>query len=156
MGAAGNTYGNSAVRGKEKSKMKDISDLKNATKEALGILSPSKSMIEACEGVKTWQGMSLETAHRTMWRWLAENPIRGKYGWFITFYPDAAETDLPLSGCFACEACGGVCKNSPLDEEIIGCYNGGLYKELCLTEDLNKRAELAREIAELPWNEVDK
>ena len=102
-----------------------------------------------------------EQNHREMWRWLAKNPHKEK----IDYFEEKSIKETPENLCYACEEAGYYaceepgfnyeeddinCVKCPLDMKKIGC-DGGLYDDWWREENLDKRAELAAKIAELPW-----
>lgn len=97
--------------------------------------------------------------HRKMWRWLAEHPGKQKQD-----YLEFVEIDWRgmSSSCFLCEYVLGKyekweCKHCPLDWDERGCTNEdkSLYDEWWYEHDNRRRAELARQIAELPEREEE-
>lgn len=97
--------------------------------------------------------INYEKEHRKMWNWLADHPDKEKKDYFENW--DA--TSIPMSRCFACEASyqrvGRMCKSCPLGgQRVVGCTDG-LYAVWRCERDPEKRRQLARKIAELPWKE---
>lgn len=100
--------------------------------------------------------VNYEEEHRKLWNWLADHPEAIKADYFRNWDFDS----IPRNECFACEvACREAdrtdtyrtCECCPLGGgRIVGC-NGGLYTEWGWTEQLEKRRQLALQIANLPW-----
>lgn len=110
---------------------------------------------------KTWNGMTYEEAHRKMWRWLAEHPGKGKKDWFVSHN---YSIDGLLNECFACQLAiehttdqGDLCDNCPLNYKVIGCGCGlyGTWRNLMKLKEFDIACQVAKIIAELPWNEVE-
>ena len=115
------------------------------------------------------RGIDHEAEHRKMWRFLAEHPTMGKGDYFAAEGIDWLKR--PLFDCYACEATvpygmEGVahnCAACPLGgPKTVRCFNlDGLYKLWDRAGDLERRATIAKRIAELSWNvparfEIDK
>ena len=85
--------------------------------------------------------------HIALWTWLSLNGEREKEEWFKKF-------DVPevISYCFACEA-AKKCVNCPMERNCFGWCANGLFIDWRSTTDKTKRAELARKIAEMEWEE---
>lgn len=95
--------------------------------------------------------------HRKLWSWLADHPEMDKEDYFKGW----PEEHIPLFECFACEAADerlvlgtDFCELCPLDAGVIGCFRAGLYIRWAHARSLKEKSEYAREIAELPWEEV--
>ena len=100
-------------------------------------------------------------AHRKMWRWLGENPVRKKFEW-PGWEENGGRYSAQLANCFLCVY---DCKNCPLVWPLGGTCAGekelfSLWIQTWEEERLNwlnsserfikRREELAKEIAELP------
>lgn len=104
--------------------------------------------------------INYEEEHRKLWSWLADNPESIKYDYFKNWDYGS----IPHRKCFACEAAlqeanrmgtYHICGFCPLGgERIMGC-RGGLYAEWCAAVSLERRQQLARQIANLPWKEKE-
>lgn len=112
---------------------------------------------------RLWNGMTFEEAHRKMWNSLANNEVKSKREWFNLY--NTNNEKIPTRYCFACEV-------SLNDKGLINCnkcpivINGkrgaeglpclyGLFDKWINATGFEK-FRLAHEIANLPWNEVDK
>ena len=111
------------------------------------------------DGVK----MTFHEAHQHLWNWLAINLGGSKIGYFHSHDVSI----LPSASCFACEASDGDCEFCPIVKwRKNGCteftdFNGrkhiGLYKkwsELMYDNRFEEACEIARQIADLEWEEV--
>ena len=97
--------------------------------------------------------------HRKLWNWLADHPEAEKQDYFKNWGIDS----IPRSCCFACEVAYRAadrantyasCRFCPLGGPcIVGC-DTGLYVEWQYALILERRQQLARKIANLPWKEV--
>lgn len=120
-----------------------------------------ESMLKGLYRTKDWQEL-----HVALWAWLSLDGEREKWEWFYEF-------DVPevKQHCFACEQAEisfyfPPTKSTPDDDRVATnyCYycpltnstsdlcGTGLYDQWCFAEDLERREELAREIANLEWN----
>lgn len=107
--------------------------------------------------------INYEAEHRKLWNWLAVHPGANKHDYFL----GTPYFDRPASCCFACEAVNTRCSRCPLGgAKILGCFSHqGLYAdwrretlESIVSGDPQHRrkcAALARQIAQLPWREVE-
>ena len=101
--------------------------------------------------------INYEEEHRKLWNWLADHPDKDKDDYF----EDWPEERIPIQECFACEATrkgslAADCGRCPLGgPDIVGCYDwNGLYQTWSrYWQHPKERAELARQIAELPWED---
>ena len=93
-----------------------------------------------------------EELHREMWNWLAENPEKRETDWLED--NGYIDSERLIRGCFACEECGGVCDECPLDSRVIGCEDG-LFQVWDMTTDPVTKIRLAEVIANLPWRKAD-
>lgn len=89
--------------------------------------------------------------HRTMWRWLRDNPEMDKSNW-----PGWEKYTAQSSDCFACGH--GNCNLCPFiwpmnNAGLFWCADGGLYTKWNWERDMEKRSGYAGEIAELPVNQ---
>lgn len=104
----------------------------------------------------------LKGRHYELWDWLVENPDKCKWEWEGFKDIDEETEDY----CFACqfsyEADDGnyCCDYCPLGRKNIGCgVTNSLYenwcdlKMCCSQKGLEHRAELARQIRDLPWSD---
>lgn len=105
-----------------------------------------------------------EAEHRKLWNWLAEHPDQCKTDYFY----DHPEKPHPRNRCYACDVAAekvrsrvdSICSYCPLGGEyVLGCsYDVGLYADWTnagYDDNYALRAKLARQIAELPWCEVE-
>lgn len=89
--------------------------------------------------------------HRKMWRWLAEHPNKNKADYLL-----GEKQIRVLNLCFLCQYTGGKCAKCPLDwENECCCDEGDLYDKWGRIQNARKKAELAKQIAELPEREVE-
>ena len=98
--------------------------------------------------LKTFYNMECwQDLHVALWAWLSLDGERGKRDWFERF-------DVPevTSCCFACEV-AKKCVNCPMERNCFGWCANGLFIDWRSTTDKTKRAELARKIAEMEWEE---
>ena len=97
--------------------------------------------------------------HRKMWHWLAENPTKSKFDYF------RSTNKFPFNACHLCEYANSVsdrtgdiafCQYCPLDWDGQECgKENSLFERWALEGfskcmDVQKRTELALQIAELP------
>lgn len=104
--------------------------------------------------------INYEAAHRALWNWLADHPRARKADYFKNWNCNS----IPLNECFACEAAlqaarrantYHTCRFCPLGgERIIGC-DCGLFVEWAAAASRERRQQLARKIANLPWKEKE-
>ena len=91
--------------------------------------------------------------HKKLWLWLAENPSKYKYDW-PEWEENGGEIAHAQAYCFACEYTdeNGDCDECPL--EWSPCPSRcDLFHVWDSARDLNKRSELAKQIAYLPVKE---
>lgn len=111
---------------------------------------------------KLWNGMTMEEAHRKMWNDLADGKVESKGEWLNLHNTNMEK--IPIYYCFACEASldnnrHRDCNRCPLIINGKRTVDGdpclyGLFDEWCDATDFEK-FELAHEIANLPWDEVN-
>lgn len=98
------------------------------------------------------------TAHKALWIWLSENPKKSKKdwpGWKI----NGGKYSRIANYCFACEftVVGGTCYDCPLiwpNRNCVGSKDSAsLFVEWESTDNLEERASLALQIANLPVKE---
>ena len=100
-----------------------------------------------------------EEAHRLLWNWLAENPSMSKRDFFDSHLVNI----LPIGKCYACVevldrklGCGS-CPINWSNVEGAKCKHCGdfnsLYTTWRITNDLEIKALIAREIANMEWKE---
>lgn len=104
--------------------------------------------------------INYEEEHRKLWNWLADHPK----AWKSDYFEDWDYDSIPKSYCFACEVAlqeanrAGTyvsCRFCPLGgERIVGC-NFGLYNDWHAAVSPERRQQLARKIANLPWKEKE-
>ena len=106
--------------------------------------------------------INYEEEHRKLWNWLADHPEAEKYNYFKNWDSDSK----PYRECFACEVAlqeanrAGtyhihICACCPLGgERIVGC-DFGLYNDWHRAVSPERRQQLARKIASLPWKEKE-
>ncbi|MBP2663523.1 MAG: hypothetical protein H6Q71_1471 [Firmicutes bacterium] len=88
------------------------------------------------------------TQHKALWNWLADNPDKRKQQW-------PGWQCYAMGDCFACEydyLLGDSCINCPLvwPGKFCNGDSNGLFIKWSRTNDLQKRSELAKQIANLP------
>lgn len=104
--------------------------------------------------------INYEEEHRKLWNWLADNPE----AWKSDYFEDWDYDSIPKAYCFACEVAhreadrAGTyvsCRFCPLGgERIVGC-DFGLYNDWHAAVSPERRQQLARKIANLPWKEKE-
>lgn len=112
--------------------------------------------------------INYEKQHRKLWNWLAEHPEKRKDDYFEGW----PEECIPSGMCFACEEAQerlvdftsvvfDPCELCPLGGlDVMGCfgptghYKQNWYQKWRSIKSPERRAELARKIAELPWKEA--
>ena len=99
-------------------------------------------------------------AHKVMWRWLALYPERKKQDFFIIH--KVPQTKLPLCYCYACDVANDKCNRCPIVDwreyalthpDDVPCMDG-VYWKWATTESISETLLLAKEIAEMIWEEV--
>lgn len=96
--------------------------------------------------------------HRKMWNWIADETVKQRRKILKSEYP-FYDTKTLRSNCFLCEYTNGDCNVCPFEWPADTCYgdvegNIALYILWLDEECLQKRAEYAREIANLPEDEL--
>lgn len=104
--------------------------------------------------------INYEEEHRKLWNWLADHPK----AWKSDYFEDWDYDSIPKSYCFACEVTHreadrantyASCRFCPLGgPRIVGCGDG-LYAEWQKAVSPERRQQLARKIANLPWKEKE-
>lgn len=104
--------------------------------------------------------INYEEEHRKLWNYLADHPEVEKYSYFKNWDFNS----IPHRECFACEAAlqeanrtgtYHICAFCPLGgERIVGC-NFGLFDDWQKAVSLERRQQLALQIANLPWKEKE-
>lgn len=102
--------------------------------------------------------VNYENEHRKLWNWLADHPEAKKADYFKNW------NYIPHNECFACEAAlqaarrvssYHTCRFCPLGgESVVGC-DGGLYSNWWAADSRERRQQLALQIANLPWKEIN-
>lgn len=99
------------------------------------------------------------TAHKALWNWLSENPDKEKSDWPGWEWNGGKHKDTRTNLCFACmydNEIEGYCYNCPLDwPNGMECVSDddSLYPNWHFCQDLQRRAELAAQIRDLPVRE---
>ena len=115
--------------------------------------------------------MTFHEAHQHLWNWLAEHPGKDKEDYFESHDVSIAPHNL----CFACESCKGICSLCPvvkwrnlsnkyhyifvcsLYDDHFNQYHYDLFGNWrhCMEEErFDEACEIAKEIANLEWEEV--
>ncbi len=115
-------------------------------------------------------------AHQHLWNWLAENPGKTKYDYFrIHKVSIGGKKQWVLNNCFACEACDNDCGKCPIvlwrsdaksnpdsinpcaweiedGDEKDGLF--GTWIDAMYSGNYNEACDIAKQIADLEWEEV--
>lgn len=108
------------------------------------------------------------TAHKAMWKWIADNPHLGKCDWpgWNMFTKIEQQTAMFHDRCFACMTAEKIresmnyvnerCHYCPLDFPVRPCFddeNDGLYFKYLMYQDMKEydmAGEMALRISNLP------
>jgi len=95
--------------------------------------------------MKAWHDL-----HVALWTWLSLDAEREKEEWFEMF-----NVPKVSNYCFACEVAniGAGCVNCPIQRDDWGKCANGLYEKWKYTHKIAEREKLAREIANMKWEE---
>ena len=110
----------------------------------------------------TWNGLTMEKAHRRMWNDFADGKVKSKSEWFNEWKTKFKSTERPENLCFACEEAkhrsinDDYCLNCPIGEYTneSGCLDG-LYDKWYFATGFEK-FKFAHDIANLEWKENEK
>ena len=110
----------------------------------------------------TWNGLTMEEAHRRMWNDLADGKVKSKNEWFNKWETKFGSAEVPENLCFACEEAkhrsinNDFCLSCPIGEYTneSGCLDG-LYNKWYFATGFEK-FKFAHDIANLEWKENEK
>ena len=105
--------------------------------------------------------MDYHELHKRLWNWIADKTLELKRKGYKDEYFKAMgipAEEIPENECYACEECNVRCSNCPINwSPFWDCLSNRSpfwEWEFCKNEDYETAAALAREIANLPWREV--
>ena len=97
-----------------------------------------------------------KTNHQKLWNWLAENPLKDKLDW-PDWSRNGGDSQTCVNFCFACEVVVYQheklkCEECPIQwPDGVTCnLMGSLFKKW-LYQTSQKRSQVAKQIADLPW-----
>lgn len=108
--------------------------------------------IKKIEHIKKKYIKFYHTLHKDMWNYLYENPNKDKKDW-PRWVINGGDIKIVNGNCFACEydyKFNDICNHCPFDIGIGDYCLKGLYRKWILSNDLEERKQLAKQIRDFP------